>query len=230
MKRATTAFAGRAVLFDLDGTLADTAPDLAHVLNLQLRARGRPELPVGALRRYVSHGARGMLRAGFGLTPEDAGYPGLRDEFLDLYENNLFRETRLFPGMPELLAALEERGIAWGIVTNKLERFTLPLVEALGLAARAACVVGGDTTERAKPHPDPLLEASRRIRIEPRDCAYVGDDERDVQAGRAAGMTPMVALYGYLGDGKPPQEWGAEVFIEHPLDLLKLLPAPPPMR
>jgi len=230
MKRATTAFAGRAVLFDLDGTLADTAPDLAHVLNLQLSARGLPELPVGALRRYVSHGARGMLRAGFGLQPEAAGYPALRDEFLDLYESNLFRETRLFPGMSELLTALEERCIAWGIVTNKLERFTRPLVEALGLTARAACVVGGDTTARAKPHPDPLLEASRRIGIDPRDCAYVGDDERDVQAGRAAGMTPMIAMYGYLGDGKPPQEWGADIFLEHPLDLLKLLPAPPPMR
>jgi 2-phosphoglycolate phosphatase len=230
MKRVPTVFAGRAVLFDLDGTLADTAPDLAHVLNLQLRARGLAELPVAALRRYVSQGARGMLKVGFGLAPEDAGYPALRDEFLDLYERNLFRETQLFPDMPELLTALEARGITWGIVTNKLERFTFPLVEALGLAARAACVVGGDSTKRAKPHADPLLEASRRISREPHDCAYVGDDQRDVQACRAAGMTPVVALYGYLGDGKPPQEWGAELFIDHPLDLLKLLPAPPPMR
>jgi 2-phosphoglycolate phosphatase len=225
--RAAASFAGRAALFDLDGTLADTAPDLAHVLNLQLRARGRTELPVAALRQYVSHGARGMLRAGFGMEPEHAGYAALRDEFLDLYAKNLYRETRLFPGMLELLTTLERRGIAWGIVTNKLERFTLPLVEALGLATRAGCVVGGDTTGRAKPHPDPLLEASRRIGIEPRDCCYVGDDERDVQAGQAAGMTAVVALYGYLGDGKPPQEWGAEVFIKHPLDLLKLLPVPP---
>jgi len=219
----------RAVLFDLDGTLADTAPDLAYVLNLQLRAHGFPELPVDTLRPYVSAGARGMLRAGFGLESGDAAYPELRDEFLDLYERNLLRETRLFPGMVELLDVLEQRAIAWGIVTNKLERFTLPLVAALGLSARAGCVVGGDTTGRAKPFPDPLLEASRRLGVDPGECGYVGDDERDVQASHAAGMTPVVALYGYLGDGKPPREWGAHAYIEHPLQLLKLLEAPPPV-
>jgi len=229
MSRATSPLPGRAVLFDLDGTLADTAPDLAHVLNLQLGARGRPQLPVHALRPYVSHGARGMLRTGFGVGPDDAGYAALRDEFLDLYEQNLCRDTRLFPGMPELLAALEQRGTAWGIVTNKMERFTLPLMQALGLAARAGCIIGGDTTTRAKPHPDPLLEASRRLGIDPRECAYVGDDERDVQAGHAAGMTPVVALYGYLGEDKPPHQWGADLYIEQPLDLLKLLPQPPSM-
>jgi phosphoglycolate phosphatase len=223
----SVALASRAVLFDLDGTLADTAPDLAYVLNLQLRAHGCPELPVDALRPYVSAGARGMLRAGFGLEAGDAAYPILRDEFLDLYERNLLRETRLFPGMAELLDGLEQRAIAWGIVTNKLERFTLPLVAALGLAARAGCVVGGDTTVRAKPFPDPLLEASRRLGVEPGECSYVGDDERDVQASHAAGMTPVVALYGYLGDGKPPREWGADAYIEHPLELLKLLEASP---
>jgi phosphoglycolate phosphatase len=230
MKNAATRFDVRAVLFDFDGTLADTAPDLAYVLNLQLKARGRPQLPVDALRQHVSHGARGMLRVGFGMTPEDAGYLDLRDEFLDLYEQNLYRETRLFPGMLDVLTGLEERGMPWGIVTNKLERFTLPLVDALGLTSRAGCVVSGDTTGRAKPYPDPLLEASRRIGIEARACAYVGDDERDVQAGHAAGMTPMIALYGYLGDGKAPHEWGADIFIDHPADLLKLLPAPAPMR
>ena len=212
------------MLFDLDGTLADTAPDLAYVLNLQLSTRGRPPLPVQALRPHVSHGARGMLRAGFGVGPDDADYAALRDEFLDLYGQNLYRDTRLFPGMSELLAALEQRGIAWGIVTNKMERFTLPLLQAMDLAVRAGCIIGGDTTARAKPHPDPLLEASRRLGIDPRDCAYVGDDERDVQAGHAAGMTPVVALYGYLGEDKPPQEWGADLYIEHPLDLLNLLP------
>jgi N-acetyl-D-muramate 6-phosphate phosphatase len=217
----------RAVLFDLDGTLADTAPDLAYVLNLQLRAHGRPELPVSALRPYVSHGARGMLRAGFGLEAGDAAYLALRDEFLDLYEQNLFRETRLFPGMAELLCSLEQQAIAWGIVTNKLERFTLPLIAALGLSARAGCIVGGDTTPRAKPFPDPLLEGSRRLGVQPGQCTYVGDDERDVQASHAAGMTPVVALYGYLGDGKPPQEWGADAYIEHPLKLLKLLETSP---
>jgi len=220
------ALASRVVLFDLDGTLADTAPDLAYVLNLQLRTHGCPELPVEVLRPYVSAGARGMLRAGFGLEVGDAAYPLLRDEFLDLYERNLLRETRLFPGMVELLEGLEQRAIAWGIVTNKLERFTLPLITALGLAARAGCIVGGDTTPRAKPFPDPLLEASRRLGVEPSECSYVGDDERDVQASHAAGMTPIVALYGYLGAGKPPREWGAKAYIEHPLELLKLLETP----
>jgi phosphoglycolate phosphatase len=224
MKAAATLLEERAVLFDFDGTLADTAPDLAYVVNLQLKAHGRPQLPVDALRQHVSHGARGMLRVGFGIAPEDAGYLELRDEFLDLYEKNLYRETRLFPGMLDVLTNLEERGMPWGIVTNKLERFTLPLVDALGLSSRAACVVSGDTTGRAKPHPDPLLEASRRIGVEATACVYVGDDERDVQAGQAAGMTPVIALYGYLGNGKAPHEWGADIFIGHPLDLLKLLP------
>jgi N-acetyl-D-muramate 6-phosphate phosphatase len=219
-----------AVLFDLDGTLADTAPDLARVLNLQLRARGRPEVPESALRPHVSHGARGMLRMGFGLGPEDAPYAALRDEFLDLYEEHLFRDTRLFPGMAEVLSALEQRGIRWGVVTNKLERFALPVIQALGLATRAACVIGGDTSGRAKPHPDPLFEAGRRLGLEPAACAYVGDDERDVQAANAAGMTPVVALYGYLGDGKAPQDWGAALYIDQPLDLLNLLVAPPLVR
>ncbi|HTS51751.1 MAG TPA: HAD-IA family hydrolase [Burkholderiales bacterium] len=223
MNGGSPPLASRAVLFDLDGTLADTAPDLGYVLNLQLRAHGCAELPVDALRPYVSHGARGMLRAGFGLEAGDAGYPALRDEFLDLYERNLFRETRLFPGMAELLDGLERRAIAWGVVTNKLERFTAPLIQALGLADRAGCVISGDTTPRAKPHPDPLFEASRRLGVKPSECSYVGDDERDVQASHAAGMTPVVALYGYLGNGKPPHEWGAGAYIEHPLQLLNLL-------
>jgi phosphoglycolate phosphatase len=223
MTDSTVALASRAVLFDLDGTLADTAPDLAYVLNLQLRRHARPELPVSALRPYVSHGARGMLRAGFGLETGDADYAALRDEFLALYEHNLFRETRLFPGIAELLDGLEERSLLWGVVTNKLERFTVPLIQALGLSARAACVVGGDTVSRAKPHPDPLFEASRRLGCDPAQCCYVGDDERDVQASQAAGMTPVVALYGYLGDGKPPREWGAQAYIAHPLELLSLL-------
>jgi phosphoglycolate phosphatase len=223
MSSSAAALASRAVLFDLDGTLADTAPDLAYVLNLQLRGHGRPELPVSALRQHVSHGARGMLRAGFGLETGDPEYPALRDEFLTLYEHNLFRETRLFPGMAELLDGLEQRSLLWGIVTNKLERFTVPLIQALGLSDRAGCVVGGDTVSRAKPHPDPLFEASRRLGCDPAQCCYVGDDERDVQASHAAGMTPVVALYGYLGDGKPPREWGADAYIEHPLELLNLL-------
>lgn len=216
----------RCVLFDLDGTLADTAPDLAHALNLLRAERGLAPVPVSTLRSHVSHGARGMLEAGLGLLPGDAGFIELRDRFLQLYEDNLVRDSRLFDGMPELLDGLEARGLAWGIVTNKAERFAVPLVAGLGLSARSGCLVGGDTTGRAKPHPDPLLEGARRIGIDPRHCLYVGDDRRDVEAGVAAGMTPVVALYGYL-HGADPHAWGAQWMIEAPPDLLDGLPAGP---
>jgi len=215
-----------AVLFDLDGTLADTAPDLAYAVNQQRRMRHQPALPVSALRPHVSSGARGMLMAGLGLTPQDADYAAVREEFLQIYAGNLCRETRLFDGMHEVLIRLESHAIAWGIVTNKPSAYTLPLLEALGLGQRAACVICGDTTAHAKPHPAPLLEACARISVEPGRCTYVGDDERDVQAGVAAGMVPIVALYGYLGVQKPPQEWGAGLYISAPLDLLNLLGTP----
>ncbi len=218
-----------AVLFDFDGTLADTAGDLGYALNLQLQAHGRPPVALDKLRPHVSQGARGMLRIGFGLHPQDADYPAMREEYLDLYERNMLRDTALFPQMRDLLLALEDRGLKWGIVTNKLERYTHPLVDALQLAEKAACVVCGDTAARAKPYPDPLLEASRRLNIPPQRCAYVGDDERDVQASLAAGMVPVVALYGYLGDGNEPQRWGANHYIGAPLELLNLLSEPPPV-
>jgi phosphoglycolate phosphatase len=220
----------RGILFDLDGTLADTAADLACAVNLQRRARGLESLPVGVLRPVVSQGARGMLRTAFGLNPESPDYPAYRDEFLELYAQNLSRETVLFPQVSALLAALEAQGIVWGIVTNKLARFAEPLIAALNLAPRAGCIVSGDTCARAKPFPDPLLEASRRLGIAPEACAYVGDDERDVQASLAARMTPVVALYGYLGDGNPPHAWGADHHIERPLDLLNVLGLAPFMR
>ncbi len=213
----------RAVLFDLDGTLADTAPDLGYVLNLQRLARGLEELPLERLRPVVSQGARGLLRVGFGITPGQDNYEAMRDEFLDLYSRNLVRHTRLFDGVAPLLAALERQGLAWGVVTNKLTRFTDPLLESLGLAQRAGCVISGDTCARAKPHPDPLLEAARRLGAPAMACMYIGDDERDVQAGRAAGMRPVVALYGYLGENATPHAWEAHATIEQPLDLLQLL-------
>jgi phosphoglycolate phosphatase len=213
----------RAVLFDLDGTLADTAPDLSNVLNLQRIARGLEPIPLEKLRPVASQGARGLLRAGFGVLPEHEGYDAMRHEFLELYAGNLFLKTRLFEGMSDLLDTLEARGTAWGIVTNKQQRFTAPLVEALGLTQRAACVISGDTCARAKPHPDPLLEAARRLGLEASSCIYVGDDERDIQAGHAAGMTPVVALYGYLGEGTDPLRWDAYAAIYSPLDLLRLL-------
>jgi phosphoglycolate phosphatase len=213
----------RAVLFDLDGTLADTAADLGHVLNLQRIARGLGELPLERVRPVVSQGARGLLWVGFGLTPEQEAYPAMRDEFLELYAANLVRHTRLFDGISELLGALERRGLAWGVVTNKLARFTQPLLGALGLAHRAGCVISGDTCARAKPHPDPLLEAARRLGMEACACLYVGDDERDVQASRAAGMLSVVALYGYLGENTDPLAWRADATIERPADVLEVV-------
>ena len=219
----------RAVLLDLDGTLADTAPDLGFALDVQRNSRGLAAIPIEALRRYVSQGARGMLYVGFGLTPEQARYVELRDEFLDLYARNICRDTRLFPGIPDLLDALDARELAWGVVTNKAERFTLPLLEALGLRKRADCIVGGDTCARAKPHPDPLLEAARRLGVDADACLYLGDDERDVQASGAAGMAAVVAMYGYLGDGSHPAQWQAHAYMGHPAELLRLLTPAPPM-
>jgi 2-phosphoglycolate phosphatase len=213
----------RAVLFDLDGTLADTAPDLARVLNLQRAARGLLPLPVSYLRRYASMGARGLVMAGFDLDPNDDRFAPLCDEFHERYALDVCRETRLFPGIDEVLDWIEARQLAWGIVTNKIERYTLPLVKGLGLHGRARSIVSGDTTARAKPHAEPLLFASRECAIAPPECLYVGDDERDVQAGRAAGMRVAVARYGYLGVGRPPEAWGADALIDAPTDLLPYL-------
>jgi phosphoglycolate phosphatase len=209
-----------AVFFDLDGTLADTAPDLGAALNRLLAEQGQAHLPHSVLRPHVSAGARGLLRIGFGLAPEDPTYPSLHKRFLDIYESALCQETTLFAGMSTLLDALEANGIAWGVVTNKPERFTLPLMEALGLATRAAAVVGGDTTARAKPDPLPLLHACTVAGVSAKASAYVGDDLRDIQAGRAAGMVTFAAAWGYLGDGLPIGEWGADRLITEPTALL----------
>ena len=206
----------RAVLFDLDGTLADTAPDMALTVNRMLEKRGLPSVPAESVWPHVSKGARGMIGAAFGLKPEDDGFQALREEFLDLYGENLCVGTRLFPGMEELLQELESGGIAWGVVTNKFERFAVPLVEALGLARRAAVVVGGDTCPRPKPFPDPLLFAAERMGVAPPAVLYVGDDERDVLAAHAAGMPVLAAAYGYLGDEKPPELWGADAIVDSP--------------
>jgi N-acetyl-D-muramate 6-phosphate phosphatase len=205
-----------AVLFDLDGTLADTAPDMALTVNRMLERRGLPGVATEAVRMHVSRGARGMIGAAFGLKPEDEGFQALREEFLDLYGENLCVGSRLFPGMAELLDMLEGRGLAWGVVTNKFERFAVPLIEALGLGERAAIVVGGDTCPRPKPFPDPLLFAAERMRLAPPSVLYVGDDERDVQAAHAAGMPVLAAAYGYLGDEKPPELWGADAIVDSP--------------
>ena len=212
----------QAVLFDLDGTLADTAPDLTYALNRVRGARGLPPLPLAATRPYASHGARGLIAAGMNVHPGDTAYDALRDEFLSAYAGNLCRETRLFAGMPELLDRLDARALPWGVVTNKAERFTLPLLELLGVRSRAACVIGGDTTGRIKPHPEPLFAASRALALAPEACIYLGDDQRDVEAGHAAGMKTAIAMWGYL-NGQAPETWNADFAIQQPPDLLRLL-------
>jgi phosphoglycolate phosphatase len=211
-----------AVLFDLDGTLIDSAPDLAGACNDMRIERGLAPLPYESLRAMVGSGARGMVGEGFGLKPDDDGYFLLRDEFLRRYEARMTQETRVFPAVLPLLAGLAEDGIAWGIVTNKAARFAAPLVEALGFAAASGALVCGDTTPHSKPHPEPLLEAARRLGLTPAACVSVGDDRRDVDAGRAAGMRTIVAAWGYLGAGEPPETWGADAIIERPADLRAL--------
>lgn len=213
----------RAVFFDLDGTLADTAPDLGGALN-ELRAeRGRPMLEMAVLRPHVSAGTRGMLGVGFGLKPDDAGYDAHAQRFLELYSQRLCAGTRLFEGMPDVLRELERRRIAWGIVTNKPARFTEPLAACLKVSGRATAIVSGDSTPNPKPAPDGLLLACARAGVPPRLTLYVGDDLRDIQAGRAAGMGTVAAAWGYLGDGPPIEAWGADATIAKPLDLLQLV-------
>ena len=205
-----------AVLFDLDGTLADTAPDMARTVNAMRSRRGLEPLAAEVVRPYVSQGARGMILAAFEVASDSPNYPAMREEFLDLYGGSLCIDTRLFPGMQGLLDHLERDAIAWGVVTNKFERFARPIIAELGLAARAAVVVGGDTCRRAKPHPDSLLHAAAQMRVSPANALYVGDDERDVLAARAAGMPVVVAGYGYLGAGAPPSQWKADAICDSP--------------
>jgi len=212
-----------AVFFDLDGTLADTAPDLAGTLNRLQAEHGLVPTPFETLRPQVSHGVRGMLGTGFGLAPDAPAYPALAARFLALYTESLCVDTRLFPGMAELLDSLEARGITWGIVTNKAERFARPLVDALGLGSRSVCIVGGDTAPRAKPFPDPLLHACKAAGVTPGRCIYVGDDIRDIKAGKAAGMLTLAAAYGYLGSDQPIEAWTADAIIEHPLEILSFV-------
>lgn len=213
----------KAVLFDFDGTLADTAPDLGHALNRQRIARDMPVLPIEQIRSQASAGSRGLLGLGFNIKPGDNDYESMRDEFLDFYTQRLCHDTCLFPGVDELLDHLETRNLPWGIVTNKPARFAHPLIEMLGLAQRVSCVICGDETTNTKPHPEPLLTASKKIAISPVHCIYLGDDIRDVQASLAAGMQPIVACYGYLGNDQPPETWGAKYLIDHPEELLAYL-------
>ncbi len=211
-----------AVLFDLDGTFADTAPDLGLAVNTMRAARGLSPVPLADTRRVTSLGARGLLGVGFGITPEHPDYLAMREEFLQLYENKLCCETTLFPGMAELIDRLEQRNVVWGIVTNKAERFAKPLMQQLGYATRAACIIGGDTTAHMKPHPAPLFAAAEVMGVTAQSCLYVGDDERDIRAGRAAGMRTVAVRFGYL-NGSNPEEWNADHLVSTPLEIEKLL-------
>ncbi|MFP5504705.1 MAG: HAD-IA family hydrolase [Gammaproteobacteria bacterium] len=213
----------RTVLFDLDGTLLDTAPDLAFALNETLREFGKPTLPYDTIRPVVSHGGVALIRLGFGLGPEDDGYQARREYLLDTYRRNIARETRPFAGMDAVLETLERRGLNWGVVTNKPAWLTEPLLQELGLYGRAAAVVSGDTLNERKPHPAPMLLACERAGSQARECLYVGDAQRDIEAGHNAGMATLVALFGYIGDGDDPHDWGADALIETPEAILEWL-------
>lgn len=212
-----------AVLFDLDGTLADTAADLGAVLNRLRSEAGQAPLPAATIRPHVSKGVRGLLGIGFALEPGDDGYAELHQRFLAYYGDSLCVATTLFEGVPGLLASLEAEGIKWGVVTNKTSRYTLPVMATLGLGRRAACIVSGDSSPRPKPAADPLLLACTLAGALPARCLYVGDDLRDMQAARAAGMGAIAAAWGYLGDGLPLDAWGADAIIQSPGELTGLL-------
>ena len=213
----------QAVLFDLDGTLIDSAPDLGAAADKMRTVRGLPSLPLSAYRPMAGAGARGMLGVAFAMAPEHPEFESYREEFFVNYESAMTERTVIFDGVPDLIASLVRRGLPWGVVTNKASRFTQPLTAALPLFASAAAIVSGDTTPHAKPHPEPLFEAARRLGVAPEHCVYVGDDERDIVAGLAAGMRTVAATYGYLGQQSDVHRWGAHVHIDAPLALLKCL-------
>jgi 2-phosphoglycolate phosphatase len=213
----------QAVLFDLDGTLIDSAPDLGAAADKMRTDRGLASLPLAQYRPMTGTGARGMLGVAFGMSPEHPDFAVLREEFFANYEACMTQRTLAFDEVAELIDALLARRLAWGVVTNKASRFTDPLTRAMPLFASASAVISGDTTAHSKPHPEPLLEAARRLRVAPKKCIYVGDDERDVVAGLAAGMGTVAATYGYLGNRADTRRWGAHAAIASPLQLLQLL-------
>ncbi len=217
----------RTVLFDLDGTLADTLPDLAAALNATLKAAGLAPIPAETLRPWITEGGRAMVDRAVGEALDAQTRDRLRHDFLNTYAANIAQQTRLFPEIDEVLVALESRDMRWGIVTNKLAAFTRPLVRALGLDQRAACIVSGDTTAHPKPHPEPLIFACRSAGSVPRECLYFGDAEKDVLAGRRAGMRTVIALYGYIDAGADPHSWGANATVDSPKGLLRWLDQQP---
>lgn len=213
----------QAVLFDLDGTLVDTAPDLGYALNLQRERHGLPSLPEDVIRPYASHGSRGLLEIGFDVYPEHPDFNEMREEYLQLYTEVMTRQPVLFDGMQETLLGIEQRGLRWGIVTNKPRRFTQPIVKSMGLDMRAAVVISGDDAPQPKPSPQTVLLACTQMQVDPKHVIYIGDAERDVQAGNAAGMRTLVALFGYLSEQDRPEQWGAHACIHAPTEILNYL-------
>lgn len=213
----------QAVLFDLDGTLIDSAPDLGAAVDKMRLDRGLPSLPLAHYRHMAGAGARGMLAIAFGMTPDHPEFDAMKEEFFVNYENCMTERTRIFEGVPDMVAALLAQGLSWGVVTNKSSRFTDPLTAALPLFSTARAIVSGNTTAHAKPHPEPLFEAARRLSVDPAHCVYVGDDERDIVAGQAAGMATVAATYGYLGQETDISRWNAHFYVDSPIELLKLI-------
>lgn len=213
----------KGIFFDLDGTLADTAPDLVAAANQLLIARNLPPKPYETLRPCASAGARGLIGGAFGINPEHPDFIPLRDEFFSNYEKALLVNSVIFDGVDHLLDQLDEAKLPWGIVTNKSERFTHPLTDLMGLRQRAVSTVCGDTTPHSKPHPEPILHAARIANIDPSKSVYVGDDIRDIIAGKAAGMMTIAAAYGYCGCEEPPEAWGADYLVRHPKELLQII-------
>jgi len=209
-----------AVLFDVDGTLIDTAPDFVFAVNKARSNRNKEPLAFELIRPAVSHGLAGLIQTCFGLSNTDYGYNGLFEELLELYSAHNGRYSQLFPGMQDVIQHLEGHAMPWGVVTNKMSRLAKSLMRAMSLAERTNCIVGGDTVSRAKPHPDPLIHACKLIDRKPEECLYVGDAERDIVAGRAAGMITAVALFGYIGEKDDPHSWGADILLHSPDDLL----------
>ena len=213
----------KGVFFDLDGTLADTAPDLVAAANQLLIDRNLAPKPYEILRPRASAGARGLIGGAFGINPEHPDFIALRDEFFINYEKALLVNSVLFEGVDHLLDQLDSANLPWGIVTNKSERFANPLTELMGLRQRAIATISGDTTPYSKPHPEPILHAARIANIDPTRSVYVGDDMRDILAGKAAGMKTIAAAYGYCGCEEPPEAWGADYLVHHPLELLEII-------
>ena len=213
----------KAVLFDLDGTLLDTARDVGSALNHLLQEHQQPILPFHVIRSAAGSGCKGLLKLGMNIDTTDARYPGLCDELLNLYQRYLVNTTQLFPGMENILLFLENQHIPWGIVTNKPAKYTIQLVEHLKLHQRTSCIISGDSLPNRKPHPEPILHACQLLQQQPKDCLYIGDAEIDIQACKAAGSMALAALYGYIPTTEDPKSWGADGYIQHPREIMNWL-------